>query len=90
MACHVDTPLVMLLVWAATGLLALAGALTYAELGAMMPKSGGEYVFIREAYGRLWGFLYGWMRFFAGTTGGQAALAAGFALLQRGDGRRAG
>jgi APA family basic amino acid/polyamine antiporter len=81
MACHVDTPLVMLLVWAATGLLALAGALTYAELGAMMPKSGGEYVFIREAYGRLWGFLYGWMRFFAGTTGGQAALAAGFAIF---------
>lgn len=81
MACHVETPLLMLLVWVATGLLALAGALTYAELGAMMPRSGGEYVFIREAYGRLWGFLYGWMRFFAGTTGGQAALAAGFAIF---------
>lgn len=81
MACHVDTPWLMLLVWVATGLLTLAGALTYAELGAMMPRSGGEYVFIREAYGRLWGFLYGWMRFFAGTTGGQAALAAGFAIF---------
>jgi basic amino acid/polyamine antiporter, APA family len=42
MACHVDTPLVMLLVWVATGLLALAGALVSAELGAMMPRSGGE------------------------------------------------
>lgn len=81
MACHVDTPVTSLLVWVATGLLALAGALTYAELSAMMPKSGGEYVFIREAYGRLWGFLYGWMRFFVGTTGGQAALAAGFAIF---------
>jgi APA family basic amino acid/polyamine antiporter len=81
MACHVDTPVTSLLVWVATGLLALAGALTYAELSAMMPRSGGEYVFIREAYGRLWGFLYGWMRFFVGTTGGQAALAAGFAIF---------
>ncbi len=81
MACHVETPVTALLVWVATGLLALAGALTYAELSAMMPRSGGEYVFIREAYGRLWGFLYGWMRFFAGTAGSQAALAAGFAIF---------
>lgn len=81
MACNVDTPLTALAVWVATGLLALAGALTYAELSAMMPRAGGEYVFIREAYGRLWAFLYGWMRFFVGTTGGQAALAAGFAIF---------
>lgn len=81
MACHVDTPVTALLVWVATGLLALAGALTYAELSAMMPRSGGEYVFIREAYGRLWGFLYGWARFFIGTAGSQAALAAGFAIF---------
>lgn len=84
MACYVDTPTTSLLVWVATGLLALAGALTYAELAAMMPRSGGEYVYIREAYGRLWGFLYGWMRFFVATTGGQAALAAGFAIFLNG------
>lgn len=84
MACYVDTPTTSLLVWVATGLLALAGALTYAELAAMMPRSGGEYVYIREAYGRLWGFLYGWMRFFVATTGGLAALAAGFAIFLNG------
>jgi APA family basic amino acid/polyamine antiporter len=47
----------------------------------MMPRTGGEYVFIREAYGRLWGFLYGWMRFFVAGTGAQAALAIGFAIF---------
>jgi basic amino acid/polyamine antiporter, APA family len=81
MACHVETPGQMLAVWLAAGLLALAGALTYAELSAMMPRSGGEYVFIRETYGRLWGFLYGWVRFFVGNTGGLAALASGLAIF---------
>ena len=46
-----------------------------------MPRAGGEYVFIREAYGRLWGFLYGWTRFFVASTGGLAGLAAGFAIF---------
>src|SRR4029078_7353077 len=68
-------------VWVAGGLLSLAGALTYAELAARMPHAGGEYVFIREAYGRLWGFLYGWTRFFVASTGGLAGLAAGFAIF---------
>ncbi len=58
-----------------------SGALTYAELAVMMPRAGGEYVFIREAYGRLWGFLYGWTRFFVASTGGLAGLAAGFAIF---------
>jgi L-asparagine transporter-like permease len=68
MTCNVGTPGRVLLVWIVGGLLSLAGALTYAELAAMMPRAGGEYVFIREAYGRLWGFLYGWTRFFVATT----------------------
>jgi APA family basic amino acid/polyamine antiporter len=81
MTCNVGTPGLVVLVWVVGGLLSLAGALTYAELAAMMPRAGGEYVFIREAYGRLWGFLYGWTRFFVATTGGLAGLAAGFAIF---------
>src|SRR3954468_2693191 len=61
MTCNVGTPGKVLVVWVAAGLLSLAGALTYAELAAMMPRAGGEYVFIREAYGAPLGFLYGWM-----------------------------
>ena len=68
-------------VWIVAGLLAMAGALTYAELSAMMPRAGGEYVLIREAYGRLAGFLFGWMRFFIGNTGGMAALAFGLGIF---------
>src|ERR1019366_5683732 len=47
-------------VWVVGGLLSLAGALSYAELAAMLPEAGGEYAFLREAYGPLWGFLYSW------------------------------
>jgi len=65
----------------AAGVLSLAGALTYAELGAMMPKAGGEYVYLRTAYGDLPAFLYGWMRFAVGATGSIAALGAGFAIF---------
>lgn len=75
----VGTPQAVFLVWVFGGLLSLSGALTYAELGAMLPKSGGEYVYLREAYGPLWGFLYGWSRFLVMTTGAIATLAAGFA-----------
>ena len=81
MTCNVGAPSLVLGVWIAAGLLSLAGALTYAELAAMMPRSGGEYVFLREAYGRPCGFLYGWMRFFVGNSGALAALAAGFAIF---------
>ncbi|MFN2493648.1 MAG: amino acid permease [Pyrinomonadaceae bacterium] len=76
MTCNVGTPSMVIAVWIATGLLTLAGALTLAELAAMMPKSGGIYVFLREAYGARWGFLYGWMDFVVGNvsiaTGGVA------------------
>ncbi|MBC8647132.1 MAG: amino acid permease [Thermoanaerobaculia bacterium] len=64
--------------WALGGILTLAGALTYAELGAMFPRAGGPYIFLREAYGPLWGFLFGWASFLVIMCGGIAAIAAGF------------
>jgi len=79
MTCNVGTPAMVLIVYVVAGLLSLAGALTYAELAAMMPKAGGEYVFLREAYGPRWAFLYGWMSFFIGKAGSQAALGVQFA-----------
>ena len=81
MTCNVESPWLVVSVWVVAGLLALAGALTYAELSAMMPRAGGEYVFIRKAYGRAAGFLFGWMRFFIGNTGAHAALATGLAIF---------
>ena len=81
MTCNVGTPGRVLGVYVVAGLLSLAGALSYAELSAMMPRAGGEYVFMREAYGRPWGFLYGWMSFFIGKAGSQAALGVQLALF---------
>jgi len=66
-------------VWAVGGVVALAGALTYAELGAMMPDAGGAYVYIREGFGKLPAFLYGWMALLSIGTGALAAVALGFA-----------
>jgi len=66
-------------VWAIGGLVALAGALAYAELGAMMPHAGGGYVYIREAFGPLAAFLCGWMTLLLISTGALAAVAMGFA-----------
>jgi APA family basic amino acid/polyamine antiporter len=60
MTCNVDSPVAVLAVWFAAGLLVLAGALCYAELAAMLPRAGGEYVFISETYGKRAGFLWGW------------------------------
>jgi len=62
MTCNVGTPEMVLTVWFVAGLLTLAGALVYAELGAMMPRSGGEFHFIGAAFGRRWAFLYGWTK----------------------------
>lgn len=81
MTCHVETPLLVLLVWVVAGLLSLAGALTYAELAALMPEAGGEYVFIRDAYGSFASFLYGWTQFAICYSGSAAAKAAAFALF---------
>ena len=66
-------------VWAVAGMLSLFGALSFAELAAMMPHAGGQYVYLREAYGPLVGFLCGWSFFIAAQTGGIAVLAVGFA-----------
>ncbi len=68
-----------LLVWAIGGLIALTGALTFAELGGMFPRAGGVYVYIKEAYGKLAGFLYGWVILLVINTGALAALSVIFA-----------
>lgn len=65
-------------VWLLGGLFTLCGALSYAELGAMYPRSGGQYEYLKEAYGPLWGFLFGWVAFWVMMSGGIAALAVGF------------
>src|SRR5438105_9548694 len=69
----------VLLVWLLGGLLALAGALSCAELAASLPLAGGDYIYIREAYGKLTGFLSGWSSFLVTFSGSIAALAVGFA-----------
>ena len=69
----------LLATWIVTGLLTLAAALSYGELAAMMPKAGGQYVYLREAFNPLAGFLYGWTLFFVIQTGTIAAVAVGFA-----------
>jgi APA family basic amino acid/polyamine antiporter len=81
MTCNVDDPLIVMMVWAAAGILSLLGAFCYAELASMMPAAGGDYVFLRKAYGRLTSFLYGWTVFAIMKTGSQAALAVGFAIF---------
>ncbi len=79
MVLNVGTPEKVLLVWVAGGLLSLFGALTYAELAAALPHVGGEYVYLREAYGPLWSFLYGWTQFWVAKSGSIATLATAFA-----------
>jgi basic amino acid/polyamine antiporter, APA family len=81
MTCNIGTPGKALMVWVFAGLLSLAGALTYAELLAMMPRAAGEYGIIRDAYGRAGGFLYGWTQFLIARTASAAALAVGFAIF---------
>ena len=78
MARVLPDPMLILAVWLAGGLLTLAGALTYGELGAMYPRAGGLYHYLREAYGPLWGFLFGWAAFLVIMSGGIAALAVAF------------
>ncbi len=75
---NVGSTWMLFAVWVAGGLLSLFGALSYAELAAAMPEAGGEYVFLREAYGPLWGFLYGWTQTWVAKSGSIATLATGF------------
>src|SRR5215813_12724541 len=76
---QVGSPGWLLVVWLVTGVLTVVGALSYGELAAMMPKAGGQYVYLREAFSPLWGFLYGWTLFLVIQTGTIAAVAVGFA-----------
>ena len=80
MTQQLGSPWAVLAAWLAAGVLTLFGALAYAELGAMMPEAGGEYVFLRAAFGDAVAFLYGWVRFTAGS-GSLAALGVSFATF---------
>lgn len=79
MARQVGSPGWLLVAWLITGFLTVVGALSYGELAAMMPKAGGQYIYLREAFSPLWGFLYGWTLFLVIQTGTIAAVAVGFA-----------
>ena len=78
MVQRVGTPEMVFAVWIFGGLLTLAGALTYAELSAAMPEAGGEYVYLREAYGPMFGFIYGWTQLWVAKSGSIATLATAF------------
>src|SRR5258707_5445494 len=77
-AREVNSPGLLILAWAVTGFLTIVGALSYGELAAMMPRAGGQYVYLRESLGKLWGFLYGWTLFLVIQTGTVAAVGVAF------------
>src|SRR2546421_11578136 len=79
MARELGSPGWLLIAWAITGVLTVAAALSYGELAAMMPRAGGQYVYLREAFSPLWGFLYGWTLFMVIQTGPIAAVGVAFA-----------
>ena len=79
MARHIGSAGWLLVAWGVAGALTIAGALCYGELSGMMPHAGGMYVYLREAYSPLWGFLYGWTLFSVIETGTIAAVAVAFA-----------
>ncbi len=79
MARTIGSPGWLLVAWLIAGVLTVAAALSYGELAAMMPKAGGQYVYLREAFSPLWGFLYGWTLFLVIQSGTIAAVAVGFA-----------
>ena len=79
MARNVGSAGWLLMAWLVAGVLTVVGALAYGELAAMMPRAGGQYVYLREAFSPLWGFLYGWTLFLVIQTGTIAAVAVGFA-----------
>jgi APA family basic amino acid/polyamine antiporter len=81
MTCNVGTPWMVLLAYLVAGILTLGGALTFAELSAMMPRSGGQYNFIGAAFGRVWAFLYGWMETLLDGAASIAAIAIVFIIF---------
>ena len=74
----VDSPALLIAAWVVTAIMTVIGALSYGELAAMMPRAGGQYVYLRESLGPLWGFLYGWTLFLVIQTGTIAAVAVSF------------
>src|SRR5579864_7302661 len=78
-AHQVKSPALLLAVWLASGVMTLIGALSYGELAAAMPRAGGQYVYLRESLGPLWGFLYGWTMLLVIQTATIAAVAIAFA-----------
>ncbi len=78
MSRTVGSPALLIAAWVVTAVMTIIGALSYGELAAMMPKAGGQYVYLREALGPLWGFLYGWTLFLVIQTGTIAAVGVGF------------
>src|SRR5881398_1356051 len=78
MARQVGSPGWLIVAWLITGFLTIVGALSYGELAAMMPKAGGQYVYLKESYSPFWGFLYGWTFFLVIQTATIAAVAVGF------------
>ncbi len=78
MILQVGSPELVAVVWVVGGLLSLFGALAYAELAAAMPEAGGEYVYLRAAYGPVWSFIYGWTQMWIAKSGSVATLATGF------------
>ena len=83
MARSIGSPGWLLVAWLLTGVLTVVGALSYGELAAMMPRAGGQYVYLREAFSPLWGFLYGWTLFLVIQTGTIAAVAGRLRPLLR-------
>src|SRR5215467_14151930 len=79
-ARHLPSETAILAVWVGAGVLSYFGALAYAELGAMLPATGGQYVFLREAYGPMWAFVCGWTFMLAVLAGGSAWLAVTFSI----------
>src|SRR4029453_7458826 len=79
MAGYLQAPGLLLGLWVLGGVLTLFGALSYGEMAAAMPRAGGQYVFLSEAFSPLWGFLYGWTLLLAINTGFVAAVAVAFA-----------
>jgi len=79
MSRQLNSPGLLLMTWVATAVLTLIAALSYGELAAMMPHAGGQYVYLRESFGPLAGFLYGWTLFLVIQTGTAAAVAVAFA-----------
>jgi APA family basic amino acid/polyamine antiporter len=77
-AREVNSPALLIGAWLVTGFMTIVGALSYGELAAMMPRAGGQYVYLRESLGKLWGFLYGWTLFLVIQTGTVAAVGVAF------------